>query len=305
MARELLITNDLAESARTVFEATMLASVRERGRFVVCLAGGGTPLGAYRALAERRELPWDRTYVFWGDERFVPPTSPDSNARAARDALLRHVPVPADQVFAWPTPQEDDARAAADTAVGTVARHDAENRHDRPRDAARGGDGALLTEARVAAETYAATLQRVLGDRPTFDLQLLGLGADGHTASLFPGDTGALTTTGAGAGTSSDSSPGAVPTEVEPTASLTLATRPYGVEHVRLSLTANALSRSRTVVFLVSGEAKRAALVATLQGGDARSYPARAVTALERLVWITDLPFPPYGRSAYRSFGAS
>jgi 6-phosphogluconolactonase len=254
MPRELVITNDLVGSARAVFEAAMLASVRERGRFVVALAGGTTPLGLYRALADRRDLPWDATYVFWGDERFVPMNDPASNARATREALLDHVPVPADQVFAWPTPEGD--------AI--------------PSDGRRGDDRVLVAQARAAAEAYAATLERVLGDTPTFDLQLLGLGADGHTASLFPGDaTGSAT-------------------------ALTLSTRPYGVEHVRLTLTAEALSRSRTVAFLVSGEAKRAALVATLQGGDARSYPARAVTALERMVWITDLPFPPYGRSAQR-----
>ncbi|MFO7545137.1 MAG: 6-phosphogluconolactonase, partial [Trueperaceae bacterium] len=113
MPRELLITNELATSARAVFEAAMLASVRERDRFVVALSGGSTPIGLYRALADRRDLPWDKTLVFWGDERFVPRSDPDSNARAAREALLDHVPVPADQVFAWPSPEGDEDTADA------------------------------------------------------------------------------------------------------------------------------------------------------------------------------------------------
>src|SRR5690606_1314759 len=199
MPRELVITNDLTGSALAVFEAAMLASVRARGRFVVALAGGTTPLGAYRALADRHDLPWDATYVFWGDERFVPMNDPASNARAAREALLDHVPVPADQVFAWPTPDgEEDTTDAAGGADADIPRRD--------------DDRVLLAKARAAAEAYAATLESVLGELPTFDLQLLGLGADGHTASLFPGDAAASA------------------------AAVALATRPYGVEHVRLSL---------------------------------------------------------------------
>ena len=230
MVREITHTSDLTGSALRLFEAEMRRSVLERGRFVVALSGGSTPKSLYHALTERSELPWDKTLVFWGDERFVPHDDPDSNYLAAREVFLDALPIPAGNIHPWPAPDE----------------------------------GLGLEEA---AERYADTLRAVLGDPPTFDLQLLGLGDDGHTASLFPG-TSALHAQG-----------------------LTVACRPERVPQPRLSLTASALSNSRTVVFLVSGESKRAALVATLQSaGDEDRYPARAVRALERLVWLTDLP---------------
>ena len=207
----------------------MLRSVRERGRFVLALSGGSTPLGLYRALASRLELPWDHTLVFWGDERFVPHDHEDSNYRAAKEAFLDALPLPEHNLYPWPEPHS----------------------------------GLGLEQA---ARKYAETLRATLGKTPTFDLQLLGLGEDGHTASLFPG-TGATRAAG-----------------------LTLAARPSGVAQPRLSLTAPALSRSRTVLFLVSGESKRAALRAALAGeGEFERYPARAVSALEQLMWLTDL----------------
>ncbi len=230
MTREITSTNDLTRSALRLFADEIERSVDARGRFVVALSGGSTPLGLYRALAERPELPWGQTLVFWGDERFVPHEHPDSTYRATREALLNALPIPAGNIHPWPAPDE---------RVGLEQ----------------------------AAEHYAGTLQEVLGDPPIFDLQLLGLGDDGHTASLFPG-TSAVHAQG-----------------------LTVASRPKSVKQPRLSLTASALSHSRAVVFLVSGENKREALRATLQGSnDEDRYPARAVSALERLVWLTDLP---------------
>lgn len=124
-------------------------SVAERGRFTLVLSGGSTPLKMYAILSQHhaREAFWSKTHVFWGDERFVPHESPESNYGAARAALLEHVPIPAAQIHPWPFLENDPEGAAAQ---------------------------------------YADTLQQVTNDQ-SFDLTFLGLGDDAHTASLFPG----------------------------------------------------------------------------------------------------------------------
>ncbi len=226
---EILHVHDVASAALELFEETLRSAVAARGRFVVALSGGSTPLPMYRALAARSDLPWHAVWVVWGDERYVPQDHPDSNAGAARKAFLDAVPVPEAQVLPWPH----------------------------------------LATPEASASAYAATLRTALGDTPTLDLVLLGLGADGHTASLFPGTGAAL----------------------EP--ALTLVVRPPDQVRTRLSLGAAALSRSRVVAFLVRGEEKRAALQATLNGaGELDRFPARAISALERLLVITDLDAP-------------
>jgi len=223
---EILHVNDVAASALELFVRTQRSAVAARGRFVTALSGGSTPLPMYRALASRADLPWDATWVAWGDERYVPLDHPDSNAGAARGAFLDAVPIPPEQVLPWPH----------------------------------------LATPEASARAYADALRHALGDPPTFDLTLLGLGADGHTASLFPGTGAAL-------------EPGP-----------TLVVRPAGQPQIRLSLGAAALGRSRVVAFLIGGEEKRAALRATLHGtGDLDRFPARAIGALERLLVITDL----------------
>lgn len=128
------------------------AAVAARGRFITALAGGDTPLGLYRRLAQPsfQNLPWQHTYCFWGDERVVPPDAPGSNYGQARSVWLDHVPLPPDNC--WRIRGElPPTEAAADYA---------------------------LTLARFADEGLAW---------PRFDLVLLGLGGDGHIASLFPG----------------------------------------------------------------------------------------------------------------------
>jgi len=131
------------------------AAVAARGRFTVALAGGSTPRATYRRLAQpplASQMPWDRTLVFFGDERGVPPNHEDSNYGMAYTALLAHVPIPSEHVFRIHGEGADPDAVAADYA-------------------------------RVLAE--ALGVRR--GEIPRLDLVLLGLGVDGHTASLFPG----------------------------------------------------------------------------------------------------------------------
>jgi 6-phosphogluconolactonase len=149
----------LAVAAAVVIEARR--AVKRAGHFSVALSGGSTPLRAYRLLAERplvEQAPWPSTHVFWGDERCVDPTDPRSNERMAREALLDHVPVPDVQVH----PMCCEAPASDEAWTGATA--------------------ARL--ARDAADRY-ETLLRAHGS--VMDLVLLGVGEDGHTASLFPG----------------------------------------------------------------------------------------------------------------------
>jgi 6-phosphogluconolactonase len=206
------------------------------GRFAVCLSGGSTPKTLYSLLAApplRDRFPWDRTHVFFGDERFVPPDHPDSNYRMAREAMLTHVPLAESQVHPFPTD-------------GT------------PED---------------AAIRYADTLKRFYGAdvpdpaRPLFDVTFLGLGEDGHTASLFPGVAALQERTAWTAAVI-----GAKP---EP----------------RLTLTYPVLDSSKTVAFLVAGAGKRAILARALAGDTA--LPAVGVRPVGDLIWFTDKAAAP------------
>lgn len=224
-AREVVTTSKPAVAAEEIVAETLRAAVAERGRCRLALSGGRTPLALYGLLAGRRDLPWENVELYWGDERFVPHDHPDSNAGAAQATLVDRLPIPEEQVHRWP----------------------------------------ILESAEASARAYESTLRGATDTPPLFDINLLGLGTDCHTASLFP-EAAVL------------GSPG-----------LTVASRaPDGQE--RLSLTVPALSSSRLVLFLVTGEEKRAALLQLLAGsGDHRICPARAVSALERLVVVTDL----------------
>jgi len=121
-------------------------AIGERGRFLVALSGGKTSRPLYERLASSAELDWAAVDVFWADERCVPPTDPRSNYRSAREALLDRVPIPPDRIHRI--------------------------------------DGEL--EPLAAADAYEVELRRTLGADSRLDLILLGMGADGHTASLFP-----------------------------------------------------------------------------------------------------------------------
>jgi len=142
----------LTQTAAQEFHRLAESAVQERGRFSVALSGGNTPRAIYSLLAsEHKELPWDRIHVFWGDERHVPPDHPDSNFRMASESLLSKVPIPEKNVHRINT--ELDAEAAAAEYDQQLVNFFHLSNHDWPR----------------------------------FDLIFLGIGEDGHTASLFPG----------------------------------------------------------------------------------------------------------------------
>jgi 6-phosphogluconolactonase len=141
---------DVAAAVAEQFAQLAAEAIRERQRFTVAFAGGSTPRLLYEHLAEHyaTTIAWEYVYAFWGDERFVPPDHADSNYRIVQETLLEHVAIPPQQIF--PIPTDGDP-------------------HD-------------------AAARYQASLADVFGVSPdyTFDLVLLGMGDDGHTASLFP-----------------------------------------------------------------------------------------------------------------------
>lgn len=150
--------DDLSRAAAELVARLAQEAVQRHGRFTVALAGGSTPKRLYRLLAEetrwRDAIPWSDVHVFWGDERHVPPTHADSNFRMADEALLSRVPIPPSHINRIVT--EDPHADAAATAYERTLR-----------------DVFALTESQCVS----------------FDLMLLGMGADGHTASLFPGSS--------------------------------------------------------------------------------------------------------------------
>lgn len=215
----------LSHEAAETFARRAEQSVAARGAFRVVLSGGSTPRGLYDLLAHggapfRARVPWARTEVFWGDERMVPPDHRDSNYRMARDTLLAKVPVPAANIH---------------RIAGEAGR------------------------AEDAARDYESTLRPLFApapdDRPAFDLVLLGLGSDGHTASLFPG---------------SDA--------VRERRRLVMAVRLETLGAHRITLTPMAINAAAAVVFLVSGAQKAATVAAVIEGEERPDLlPARAI----------------------------
>jgi len=219
----------LAEAALDAFAGLARAAVEKRGRFTVALAGGSTPRALYAQLAEHADLPWDRIELCFGDERAVPPDHRDSNARMVHEVLTHR-------------PFIDAARV-----------------HRIP---------AELPPAEAAA-AYERTLRTLFPDAslPRFDLVLLGLGADGHTASLFPRSP-AL----------SEQRAWVVSNPVE-----TLGSE-------RITLTYPVLNAADRVLFLVTGADKATALRDTLEGSAAiEDVPARGVRpASGNLLFLVD-----------------
>jgi len=237
------IENRIFESAETLAHSAAewlcgLAQASDR-TFAVSLSGGSTPRRLYECLAAPEiasRFPWHRAHWFWGDERFVPHDDRDSNYRMARDAFLSRVPVPKDNIHAVQTEGLSPDQAAA---------------------------------------AYEATLKRYYGadtlaaDRPLFDVTLLGIGEDGHTASLFPGQPA-----------------------LQETRRWAVAVIGAKAE-ARITLTYPMLDSSREVAFVATGEEKRG-VIERAQAGD-RTMPAAMVRPVGRLHWFMDRAAAPAG----------
>ncbi len=204
------------------------SALGERDVASLVLAGGSTPAAAYRHLAGAR-LDWSRVHLYFGDERCVPHDHADSNARMVNESLIVPAGIPDESVFTLPEP----------------------------------------TFANQAAARYAATIRRtVAGTPPRFDLVLLGMGEDGHTASLFPGDP-----------------------VLDETKALTAVVHGPKPPPTRVTLTLPLLNAARTTLFLVKGESKASALERVWRGD--RSLPAariqpNAMDPLSRVIWLVD-----------------
>ena len=219
---------ELAEAAAREFAAKAGEAIEERGRFAVVLAGGSTPEAMYGILARDYDdrIDWSKVYVFFGDERTVPPDHHDSNHKMASEVLLDHVP------------------------VGNVHRMRGELSPDE------------------AAEAYEEELRTFFGtdEIPRFDLILLGIGADGHTASLFP-ETSAL--------------------EVHDR--WVVANPVLGLDTTRITLTVPVINAALAVYFLVVGEDKAETLREILENdADPRAYPARLIQPQGGPHWMLD-----------------
>ena len=234
----------IAASAEALFRAAADEFVRlavqasqADGRFCVALAGGSTPTGLYALLADdaslRDAVPWEQTHVFWGDERAVPPDHADSNYGMAAAALLSRVPISAQNVHRIHG-EEADPHAAA-----WAYEQELRSFFALP------DDGAF----------------------PRFDLVLLGLGVDAHTASLFPG-TAAL----------------------EERNRLAVANRVDKLDATRITLTVPVFNNARCAVFLVSGADKASAVKAAIEGPDAPDeVPAQLIQLRAgKIVWLVD-----------------
>ncbi len=207
-------------------------AIQGSGQFTVALSGGSTPRSLYSLLAAQSDVPWDKIRFFFSDERHVPPDSPESNFRMASESLFSRAPIPKENIFRVP---------------------------------------AEIPDADTAAQSYEQTLRQFfqLEDDalPRFDLILLGLGPDGHTASLFPG-TAAL----------------------HEDERLVAANWVEQFKMWRITFTYPVLNNAAAVLFMATGAEKQEALLQVLHGKpDPETYPAQGIKPTNgSLIWLVD-----------------
>jgi len=229
--RILETTEILVKTLANEISGLIIRTVGRKEDFSLVLSGGETPKALYRVLSSqyRDIIPWGKIRFYFGDERYVPHEHPMSNFRMAKESLLDRIPKDPDNVYAVPTDYEEPRKAAA---------------------------------------AYESTLrEQFAGPWPRFDLVLLGMGSDGHTASLFPGSEALR----------------------EKEKWVTVGIAPEEPK-MRLTLTLPSISNSVNIFFLVTGEGKSAALRRAVTGtSDADSCPAGAVKPADgRLIWWVD-----------------
>lgn len=225
--------DQLSRAAASRFLQLASASIEEAGVFTVALSGGSTPKTLYSLLADepyRSQLPWDRIHFFWGDERCVPPNDPQSNFRMASEALLTKIPVPPANIHRIK------------------------------------GEMEPFQVASEYEEELRSSFQPRADEMPRFDLMLLGLGTDGHTASLFPGTAALL--------------------EKE---KFCVANWVPKLDAWRITLTFPVINNSAQVMFLVTG-ADKSEVIRSIRAGDhGRNYPSQKVQPVNgSVVWLLD-----------------
>ncbi len=219
------------EAAAAEITELVKAAVAAKGFAVVGLSGGRTPVAVYQRLTQspwREAFPWSKIYWLWVDERWVPPDHPDSNYGSAWKAMLSKVPIDGAKVHRMLT------------------------------------EGMAPHEAAAAYEEKLRKLFQLQGSG--IDLAVLGMGTDGHTASLFPGS----------------------PALNEATRWIAATESPAGIRR-RITMTLPLLYEVETLLFLVAGEDKKNVLDAVIHGGpSAQEYPAGKVMAAKQTIWIID-----------------
>jgi len=216
---------ELARGAAEYFVARSGEAVAQKGFFSVALSGGSTPKALYQLLVDL-DVPWSRIHFFWSDERHVPPDHPDSNYRMANEAMLSHVPVPQHNIHRVPS------------------------------------ENPSATEA--ASEYEQTLIEGTKQSLPQLDLIMLGLGTDGHTASIFPGSE-----------------------VLHETERLVAAPWVDKFQTYRITMTLPLLNNGACVVFLVSGSEKAPIVKEVLEGPE--KYPAQAVKPTRgELLWMLD-----------------
>ncbi|MGC2185236.1 MAG: 6-phosphogluconolactonase [Terriglobales bacterium] len=225
-------SSELFEAAAAEFAAQASQAVRTKGRFAVALSGGSTPKTLYSILATKPDIPWGKICFFWGDERHVPPDHSESNYRMANEALLSKVPVRPENIFRIHA-EEKDATAAA-----------------------------LQYEQALKDFFHLSP-----GQFPRFDLVLLGVGPDGHTASLFPGTLA-----------------------LDEKKRLVVANWVPKFKTDRITFTLPVLNAAACVMFLLTGADKASTLHEILENSSA-DLPSQKVRPVKgKLIWLVDSP---------------